>query len=80
MKKTLSQIPQTLTYSLEMLRDEARHLVQLRIVSRHQPIYRLCEYVPARQWISLTAELEKGNFLLRDRIGDLLGSEYWGDD
>jgi hypothetical protein len=72
--------PLSLQYSLEILKEEARQLVDQRILSRHQPIYRLCEFIPPREWIALTAELEAWNFLLRDRIGDLLGVEKWCND
>ena len=73
-------MPLSIQYSLDILREEARELVERRIISRHQPIYRLYEFIPAREWIALTAELEDRNFLLRDRIGDLLGVEQWCND
>lgn len=67
-------------YSIEMIQDEVRQLVNCGSVSRHQPIYILCEYIPAREWVSLECELERCNYLLRDRIGDLIGSECWSSD
>lgn len=67
-------------YSLELLQDEARQLVQRGFVSRQQPIYVLCQYIPAREWARVESELERGGFLLRDRIGDLLGREEWEND
>lgn len=72
--------PLSFQYSLAILREEVRELVAQQVISRHQPIYRLCEFIPAREWIALTAELEAWNFLLRDRIGDLLGVEQWRND
>ncbi len=71
---------QSLQYSMNFLQDEARHLVQQGVVSRHQPIYVLCKYIPAREWAHVECELEKCDFLLRDRIGDLLGREDWEND
>jgi hypothetical protein len=71
---------QPVRYSLDVIRDEARRLVHKGIVSRHQPIYTLWQYIPAREWSCLETELEQGNFLLRDRIGDLLGREEWDND
>jgi len=71
---------QSVQYSMNFIQDEARQLVQQGIVSRHQPIYVLCQYIPAREWASVECELEKGSFLLRDRIGDLLGREDWEND
>jgi hypothetical protein len=71
---------QSIQYSLTVIQDEARQLVQKRLVSRHQPIYILCQYIPAREWASIECELERCNFLLRDRIGDLIGCEEWDND
>lgn len=66
--------------SLSLLQSEARHLVDRGAISRHQPIYVLCQYIPAREWVCIEAELEQSDFLLRDRIGDLLTSEKWDND
>lgn len=71
---------QSVQYSLDVIKDEARELVQKGLVSRQQPIYILCQYIPAREWASIECELERCNFLLRDRIGDLLGREDWDND
>jgi hypothetical protein len=67
-------------YSIDIIQDEARHLVARGVVSRHQPIYVLCEYIPAREWVCVECELEKCDYLLRDPIGDLIGSEIWDND
>ncbi len=67
-------------YSLDVIQDEARHLVDRGLLSRQQPIYSLCQYIPAREWVCVECELERHNFLLRDRIGDLMGSENWDND
>lgn len=71
---------QSVPYSLDIIQDEARQLVQKGLVSRQQPIYILCQYIPAREWACIECELERCNFLLRDRIGDLLGREDWDND
>ncbi len=71
---------QSIQYSLTVIQDEARQLVQEGQVSRHQPIYILCQYIPAREWACIECELERCNFLLRDRIGDLMGYEDWEND
>ncbi|HEY9910099.1 MAG TPA: DUF4327 family protein [Thermosynechococcaceae cyanobacterium] len=71
---------QSIQYSLNVIRDEARHLVQKGCVSRSQPIYSLCQFIPAREWGCIESELERCNFLLRDRIGDLMGREDWEND
>lgn len=69
-----------LHYSLDLIQDEARQLVQKGLVGRQQPIYTLCQYIPAREWVCIEAELEKWDFLLRDRISDLIGREKWDND
>lgn len=71
---------QSLQYSIDLIRDEARHLVQRGSVSRQQPIYTLCKYIPAREWTLVECELEASGFLLRDRISDLMGREDWDND
>lgn len=71
---------QSVQYPLNIIKDEARQLVQKGLVSRSQPIYILCQYIPAREWACIETELERCNFLLRDRIGDLMGREDWEND
>lgn len=70
----------SLQYSIDVIQDEARQLVEKGTISRQQPIYVLCQYIPAREWVCIESELERCDFLLRDRIGDLIGSEEWDND
>ncbi|MEA5512609.1 DUF4327 family protein [Nodularia sp. UHCC 0506] len=63
-----------------MIREEAHELVKKGLLHRQQPIYSLCRYIPNRDWILFETELEKHEFLLRDRIIDLLSSEIWEED
>lgn len=67
-------------YSLNMIQDEVRQLVERGVVDRQQPIYSLCQHIPSREWVCIECELEKCDFLLRDRIGDLMGHETWEND
>lgn len=67
-------------YFFEAIAEEARQLVEKGVLSRHQPIYTLCEFIPVREWIYFERELEAHEFLVRDRIGDLLGREEWQND
>ena len=67
-------------YSLDVIQDEARHLVHEGVLSRQQPIYTLCQFIPPREWACVECELEKCDFLLRDRIADLIGSEQGDND
>jgi len=75
---TVSSTP--VRYSLDVIKEEARRLVQKGVISRQQPIYTLCQYIPAREWSCVESELESSSFLLRDRIGDLMGHEEWEND
>ncbi|NEP59991.1 MAG: DUF4327 family protein [Symploca sp. SIO2G7] len=78
---TLPSTPKpSVRYSINVLQEEARQLVEKGIVSRQQPIYALCKYIPARDWVCVEFELEEGDFLLRDRIADLVGFEEWEND
>ena len=70
----------TVRYSLDVIRDEARQLVEKGLVCHQQPIYTLCQYIPASEWLEVERELELNEFLLRDPIIDLLGKEEWEDD
>lgn len=67
-------------YTIEMIRDEARQLIESGLVSRHQPIFTLCGYIAAREWPLIESELEQYDYLLRDCIGDLLTCETWSED
>jgi hypothetical protein len=77
--------PTTLTaaptiYSIRMIQDEVRQMVETGLVSRNQPIYTLCQYIPPREWVCVECELERCDYLLRDQIGDLIASECWDND
>lgn len=75
-----TEIKPTVDYSINMIKDEVRHLVDKGVVSRHQPIYILCQYIPAREWVCVECELEKFDYLLRDQISDLIADEHWDND
>lgn len=67
-------------YSIHEIQDEVRQMVETGIITRNQPIYVICEFLPAREWLSIECELERCDYLLRDRIGDLISAEKWSDD
>lgn len=67
-------------YSIKMIQDEVRQMVERGLVSRNQPIYTLCQYIPPREWVCVECELERCDYLLRDQIGDLIASECWDND
>ena len=67
-------------YSLDVIREEARQLVEKGLLHRQQSIYTLCQYIPASEWLEVERELELNEFLLRDPIIDLLAKEKWQED
>lgn len=77
---TLSPAAPSTHYTISMIKDEVRQLVENGNVSRHQPLYVLCEFIPPREWVCVELELERCEYLLRDQIGDLIASERWDND
>jgi hypothetical protein len=73
-------IVQSLSYSIGAIRDEVRHLVENGSLKRQQPIHALCRFYPDREWDQIEQELEMNQFLLRDRICDLVSQEAWSSD
>ena len=67
-------------FDLDVIKDEARQLVEQGVISRRQSIFTILQYIPTREWISVELELERNDFLLRDRIGDLISFERWIND
>jgi uncharacterized protein YqgQ len=74
------QTLQSRQYNITTIEQEAQSLVKQGLVGRHQPIYTLCRYIPAREWFEVELELERHDFLLRDPIIDLLSHETWQED
>ncbi len=71
---------QSLHYSIGAIRDEARHLIENGSLRRQQPIHALCKFFPDREWVGVEQELEINQYLLRDRISDLVTNEDWTND
>lgn len=67
-------------YTFDLFCDDVRTLVRQGKVDRQEPIYKLCRYIPERDWECVQIDLEEHEFLLRDRIIDLLSNEIWQDD
>ncbi len=78
----LTPVPQAHArhYTMDMIRDEAKQLVESGVVTRQQPIFTLCGYIAPREWPLVESELEQYDYLLRDCIGDLLTCETWSND
>ncbi len=75
---TVSTVP--LHYSIETIKNEVSSLVERGIIRRNQQLYVLCEHLPAREWFAIECELERYDYLLRDRVGDLIGESKWEED
>lgn len=69
-----------LQYSLSMIQAEVLSLLQQGMINPQQPIYTLSKYIPEREWKWVEQALEENEFLLRDRIGDLVASKDWRND
>jgi hypothetical protein len=67
-------------YSLSFVQEEVRTLVHKGVLNPKKPIYTLCQYIPAREWAEVERELEENDFLLRDRIEDLISHDEWQND
>lgn len=75
-------ISTTLTkrYSIGTIREEALNLVEKGLISIDQPLRILYEYLPAQYWQGIECELERNDYLLRDRVIDLIGALNWEND
>ena len=67
-------------YSLDVIRTQVHYLVRENVISYQQPIYTLCQYIPVSEWVDVERELEEHNFLLKDRIADLINYEEWENE
>ncbi|MEA5552464.1 DUF4327 family protein [Anabaena cylindrica UHCC 0172] len=67
-------------YDIEVIKKEALQLAKKGLVNRQQPIYTLAKYIPDSEWAYFEQELEQNEYLLRDRIIDLLDHETWEED
>ncbi len=70
----------TVNYSIDMIKDEAVQLLEKGVVTRYQPIYTLCQFIPAREWLCVERVLEAYDYLLRDQIADLIPVQVWEND
>lgn len=67
-------------YSIQDIQDEVCALVSQGLVKRQNHIYELAKYFSYRQWPEIERLLEANDYLLRDRVIDLLGQETWVND
>lgn len=67
-------------YSIDAIREVTRNLLEEGRVSRQQKLYTLCQFFPGGEWRCIEGTLEDNDFLLRDRVIDLLAKESWATD
>ncbi len=67
-------------YSLADFQDEVRALVARGVLGRQQRIYELRGYFDDRAWENVEQLLDLNEYLLKDRITDLVGKECWIND
>jgi hypothetical protein len=67
-------------YSLADFQDEVRALVSRGVLGRQQRIYELRGYFDDRAWENVEQLLDLNEYLLKDRITDLVGKECWNND
>jgi ABC-type phosphate/phosphonate transport system permease subunit len=73
-------MPQLRQYSLCDIQDEVRALATRGVVGRQQLIYELGSYFNDREWERMETILVRHEYLLRDRVIDLIGQETWISD
>ena len=76
----ISTTPSIERYSINAIREEAINLLENGLIALNQPLRILFEYLPAKQWNTIECELEQYDYLLRDRIIDLVGEVSWESD
>lgn len=63
-----------------MIKQEVYSLLEIGVITIDQPLRILYDYLPAKQWNEIERELERYDYLLRDRIIDLVGKLEWESD
>jgi hypothetical protein len=67
-------------YSLADFQDEVRALVTRGVLGRQQRIYELRGHFDDRAWKTVEQILNLHEYLLKDRIADLVSIESWNSD
>lgn len=63
-------------FSLQEIRNEVRHLVEIHSLDPQQPIYNLSQFFSPGDWELVECEIEVHGFsLITNSIGDLLDRE-----
>lgn len=67
----------TTILTLRAIREDTLALVAKGSLNRDQPIHALSRFYSDREWLMVEGELEANQYLLGDRISDLVGREEW---
>jgi len=67
-------------YSLSTIQDDVKALVEIGTLAKRHQIYALARHYSTSEWKSVEQVLESNDFLLRDSVCDLIGSESWMND
>ncbi|MCC0179730.1 DUF4327 family protein [Waterburya agarophytonicola K14] len=67
-------------YSLNIIKEEAYNLLEIGTITLDQPLRILCDYLPVQRRNEIECELESYDYLLRDRVRDLIGKVAWESD
>ena len=62
----------SIRYSIDVIRESARELVEKGVVTSQQSISTLCQYIPMLHWQEVETELKLNDLSFSDRIIDLL--------
>lgn len=66
--------------TLSDIQDEVRAMVARGNVGRQQRVYELSQFFSDRDWPKVERLLESHEYLLKDFVIDLVGTETWLND
>lgn len=66
--------------SISSIQEDVQALVEKGTIAKRHQIYALARYYSTAEWRSIEQVLEVNEYLLRDSVCDLIGSESWMND
>ena len=67
-------------YSITLIQDEVRALLDRGTLTHQNRLLSLSEYYSDREWQHIERVLTCNDYILRDRICDLVSQETWDND
>lgn len=62
-----------LDFSIQEIKHEVRHLIDMGMLDRHQPIHALGQFFSKNEWALIECELEANGYsLITNNISDLV--------